>query len=104
MSAPIQGLEAEVARIAPNRSATRMAPQCPRVRREDSGSDFSLDDVYAFEAHLSSLYPMNQNVRPKIRQQLQLLRDQGILEFQGQGRYRLLRRDSGRLGIKTPAR
>ena len=28
---------------------------------------FSLDDVYAYEAHLSGLYPGNANVRPKIR-------------------------------------
>ncbi|HXT40957.1 MAG TPA: DpnI domain-containing protein, partial [Candidatus Angelobacter sp.] len=31
--------------------------------------DFEIDDVYAFDEHLSRLYPGNQNVRPKIRQQ-----------------------------------
>ena len=41
---------------------------------------FSLDDVYAYEAQLSALYPGNANVRPKIRQQLQVLRDQGYVE------------------------
>ncbi|WP_316207683.1 MULTISPECIES: hypothetical protein [unclassified Bradyrhizobium] len=51
--------------------------------------EFTLDDVYAFDRHLSLLYPGNQNVRPKIRQQLQLLRDQGFLEFIARGRYRL---------------
>jgi hypothetical protein len=35
------------------------------------------------------LYPGNRNVRPKIRQQLQMLRDRGWLEFTGRGRYRL---------------
>ena len=30
--------------------------------------EFQLEDVYAFEDHLSQLYPGNQNVRPKIRQ------------------------------------
>jgi type II restriction enzyme len=35
--------------------------------------EFTLDDVYAFETHLSGLYPMNQHVRQKIRQQLQVL-------------------------------
>ena len=49
---------------------------------------FSLDDVYAYEAHLSDLYPGNANVRPKIRQQLQVLRDQGYVAFEGHGRYR----------------
>jgi type II restriction enzyme len=50
---------------------------------------FTLDDVYAFEGRLSQLYPGNNNVRPKIRQQLQVLRDQGFLEFVGRGSYRL---------------
>lgn len=50
---------------------------------------FSLDDVYAFEGRLAQVYPGNNNIRPKIRQQLQVLRDQGYLEFVGRGRYRL---------------
>jgi type II restriction enzyme len=50
---------------------------------------FSLDDVYAFEPRLAALYPGNQHIRPKIRQQLQVLRDRGWLEFSGRGRYRL---------------
>ena len=33
--------------------------------------DFTLDEVYAFEGQLRDLYPGNQNVKPKIRQQLQ---------------------------------
>lgn len=56
---------------------------------EDIGRpEFTLDDVYASEPRLSALYPSNQNVRPKIRQQLQVLRDRGWLEFVGGGRYR----------------
>lgn len=51
--------------------------------------EFSLDEVYQFEQHLSQLYPDNQNVRPKIRQQLQYLRDRGFVEFIGRGQYRL---------------
>lgn len=51
-------------------------------------AEFELTDVYAFEARLSALYPSNNNVRPKIRQQLQVLRDHGYLEFLGGGRYR----------------
>lgn len=53
------------------------------------GDGFALDDVYRFESHLRSLYPNNNNVRPKIRQQLQVLRDNGYIEFLGSGRYRL---------------
>lgn len=52
------------------------------------GDTFCLDDVYQFEDHLSALYPNNNNVKPKIRQQLQFLREQGILDFLGRGRYR----------------
>ncbi|MCC7268444.1 MAG: hypothetical protein IT546_14060, partial [Caulobacteraceae bacterium] len=48
-----------------------------------------LADVYAFEDRLARLYPGNRNVRPKIRQQLQVLRDQGYLDFVGRGLYRL---------------
>jgi type II restriction enzyme len=53
--------------------------------------EFGIDDVYAFEARLSAIYPNNNNVRPKIRQQLQVLRDNGYLEFTGRGHYRLTR-------------
>ncbi|HWA18074.1 MAG TPA: DpnI domain-containing protein [Devosia sp.] len=51
--------------------------------------EFDLDDVYSHEARLSAVYPNNNNVRPKIRQQLQVLRDNGYLEFVGKGHYRL---------------
>ena len=52
-------------------------------------ASFTLDDAYGFEARLARLYPANHNVRPKIRQQLQVLRDRGWLEFLGRGRYRV---------------
>lgn len=51
--------------------------------------EFHIEDIYAFEDHLSVLYPGNQNVRPKIRQQLQFLRDRGYLDFVSRGNYRL---------------
>jgi len=51
--------------------------------------EFALEDVYRFERHLGELYPGNQNVKPKIRQQLQYLRDRGFLEFVSRGNYRL---------------
>jgi type II restriction enzyme len=59
-----------------------------RCVEQMGGAEFTLDDVYAFERHLSRLYPDNRHVRPKIRQQLQILRDYGWLEFEGRGRYR----------------
>jgi type II restriction enzyme len=52
-------------------------------------AEFDFSEVYAYEKRLSSIYPSNNNVRPKIRQQLQVLRDNGYLEFLGGGRYRL---------------
>jgi type II restriction enzyme len=52
-------------------------------------SEFEIGDVYLFEDRLAALYPANANIRPKIRQQLQVLRDGGLLTFLGRGRYRL---------------
>jgi type II restriction enzyme len=59
------------------------------VVRSIGKKEFELADVYAHEARLSKLHPKNQNVEPKIRQQLQVLRDAGLLEFLGAGSYRL---------------
>ncbi len=52
-------------------------------------NEFQIEDVYAYEDQLSRLYPENRNVKPKIRQQLQFLRDQGYLDFVSRGYYRL---------------
>lgn len=49
---------------------------------------FSLSDVYQFESVFAKKYPDNKFIRPKLRQQLQVLRDRGVIEFLGQGRYR----------------
>jgi len=51
--------------------------------------EFEINDVYAFESRLGSLYPNNKHVKQKIRQQLQVLRDQGYLDFVSRGYYRL---------------
>jgi len=58
--------------------------------REIRKPEFALTDAYAFEKRLGALHRHNRNVRPKIRQQLQVLRDRGVLEFLGRGRYRVL--------------
>ncbi len=52
--------------------------------------EFLLDDVYAFEQELGKIYPDNKHIKDKIRQQLQVLRDKGYLEFIGRGKYRLV--------------
>jgi type II restriction enzyme len=51
--------------------------------------EFSLEDVYAFEGHLEAKHPSNNNVKAKIRQQLQFLRDKKVIEFVGRGSYRM---------------
>jgi type II restriction enzyme len=51
--------------------------------------EFSLAEVYAQEETLSELHPKNAHVRDKIRQQLQVLRDMGLIEFLGGGDYRV---------------
>src|SRR5438876_2725017 len=52
-------------------------------------TEFSLADVYTHSDELQLLHPKNQHVRDKIRQQLQHLRDMGLVEFAGRGRYLL---------------
>ena len=48
---------------------------------------FSLQELYQLETYLQRIHPRNQNVRPKIRQQLQVLRDLGLIEFTSPGTY-----------------
>jgi type II restriction enzyme len=50
---------------------------------------FSLRELYTLESELQATHPNNRNVRPKIRQQLQVLRDLGLLRFAGSGTYEL---------------
>jgi type II restriction enzyme len=49
--------------------------------------EFRLQDIYAHENTLSAYHPGNRNIRPKIRQQLQVLRDLRLISFRGHGRY-----------------
>lgn len=51
-------------------------------------SEFCLEQMYAFEFELALKYPHNAHIKDKIRQQLQFLRDKGVIEFLGRGRYR----------------
>lgn len=57
-----------------------------RVERLET--EFDLADVYGFEPELQARFPANRNIRPKLRQQLQRLRDAGFLAFLGGSRYR----------------
>jgi type II restriction enzyme len=48
---------------------------------------FTLAQLYAREAQFAAAFPANANVRAKLRQQLQVLRDRGWLRFLGDGVY-----------------
>ncbi len=58
-------------------------------RPGEARTTFTLADAYSLEPHLASLHPANRHIRPKIRQQLQILRDLGLLSFLGHGTYQL---------------
>ncbi|MFU8789198.1 MAG: DpnI domain-containing protein [Methylobacter sp.] len=49
---------------------------------------FSLQEIYKFEAELKLKHPKNNHIKDKMRQQLQILRDKGLIEFLGQGMYK----------------
>ena len=49
---------------------------------------FTLNQMYAFVEELKQKHPDNNHIFDKIRQQLQFLRDKGIIEFKGRGIYK----------------
>jgi type II restriction enzyme len=49
--------------------------------------EFSIEDAYSLEPGLGRLFPNNQHVKAKIRQQLQVLRDAGMITFKSRGNY-----------------
>jgi hypothetical protein len=51
---------------------------------------FSLKEVNEYENNLEKKYPTNTRIKAKIRQQLQNLRDLGLIEFLGNGHYKKL--------------
>ncbi|MFQ3591410.1 MAG: DpnI domain-containing protein [Chloracidobacterium sp.] len=52
-------------------------------------AEFATTDAYSFARDLEQLHPDNRHVRDKIRQQLQVLRDLGLLVHVERGRWRL---------------
>jgi hypothetical protein len=67
-------------------------------RRKSSGAhraplqswkEFTTADAYAFTRELERLHPDNRHVKEKIRQQLQILRDAGLLLHIDRNRWRL---------------
>lgn len=58
------------------------------VARSLGKHEFHLSELYSRDEQLRALHPQNMHIRPKIRQQLQVLRDMGMLRFEGNGVYR----------------
>ncbi len=52
--------------------------------------DFNLKDVYKFVPLLKAKHPNNAHIEEKIRQQLQVLRDKGFLNFTSRGNYKVI--------------
>jgi type II restriction enzyme len=56
--------------------------------------EFTTQDAYKLEIQMIRLFPGNRNIRPKIRQQLQVLRDLGILKHLDRGHWMISAPDS----------
>lgn len=54
------------------------------------GKNFNLEQMYQFEDQLAIKHPQNKHIKDKIRQQLQVLRDKGLIAFDGRGHYQKL--------------
>ena len=70
----------------PAREDHRRAGQAARPT-----NTFTTADAYAFTRELEKLHPDNRHVRDKIRRQLQILCDAGLLIHIGRGEWRLPR-------------
>lgn len=49
---------------------------------------FNIQDIYKYEEKLQQLHPQNNNIKAKIRQILQQLRDKGLIKFEEPGCYK----------------
>jgi type II restriction enzyme len=58
-----------------------------RILDQIKNDDFTLNEIYAFETDLKRKFPKNNFIKDKIRQQLQILRDKGLIAFKGRGSY-----------------
>lgn len=52
---------------------------------------FTLSQIYTFTEQLAKKHPDNHNIQAKIRQQLQILRDKGYIDFCARGTYKKLK-------------
>lgn len=55
---------------------------------EIKSPEFTLQEIYEYADFLQKKHTYNHNIKAKIRQQLQFLRDKGSIEFIGRGKYK----------------
>jgi putative restriction endonuclease len=63
---------------------------------------FVLQDTYRFVPLLYNLHPENRHIEEKVRQTLQVLRDEGKLRFIGPGEYEQIGRESQAVATNLP--
>jgi type II restriction enzyme len=56
-----------------------------------SENQFTLHQMYSFEKYLKNKHSDNNFIKDKIRQQLQILRDKGVIDFISRGVYRKIK-------------
>lgn len=62
---------------------------CPACGNKQLAHDEARKPLSAtFKQKRANLHPENKHICPKIRQQLRILRDRGIIEFTSPGKYR----------------
>lgn len=93
--APVRQVRAEFAKV---RGLTALPPSARgwtvdvlNLVRRLGKDQFLLAEIYELEPELKAVHPHNQNIRPKIRQQLQVLRDLGFIRFIQPGKYAVVR-------------
>lgn len=57
---------------------------------QELNKEFKLSDIYEYKNYFKKLHPSNNNIKAKIRQQLQILRDNKIIKFKSKGNYEVL--------------
>lgn len=91
--APAEHVRAKFRRVKPLAEIESMqrgwALDVLNATRTLGAPEFTTDDAYKLIPQLQRLHPGNKHVREKIRQQLQVLRDSGLLTHVSRGRWRI---------------
>ncbi len=79
-----------VAKIKESGNLTQWQKYLLNIILEIKEQVFELATVYKYKKELQSYYPNNQTIESSIRRYLQELRDLGLIQFYGKGKYRKL--------------